>query len=316
MNNFEAEHHHAGDEPWQTVVPAVFSAEQPTRQTLNTWALVLDSRSIPCCLENRDNRLCLTVPPELHATAQHELERFQQDNQDWPPLLPATRTIKTSTLATVSTLLLLATFHNLIHLENSFNTTLSMPDWTHLGRAQAALIRDGEWWRTITALTLHADWTHLSGNLAIGGIFIFFLCREVGTGLAWFAILAAGTIGNYANAWLQNPSHSSVGASTAVFGAVGILAAIGMVHYRHHTRKRWQMPIAAALALLGILGTEGKNTDIGAHLFGFTAGIGLGLAVAITTSRIGLPGKGLNALFALASAVLVGIAWWSALAAP
>lgn len=313
MNNFE-EQYKNGDEPWQMVVPISFSSSKPADSNiLKLWALVLDSRSIPCCIEKTDNCLILTVPPEYTATAVQELEQFYLANIDWPPIIQNLPNIKTSTMATVSILLLLATFHNLVHLENSTVKTVLMPDFMNLGTAQASLILDGQWWRAITALTLHADWIHLSGNLAIGGIFIYFLCREIGTGLAWFSILTSGTIGNMANICIQGRLHSSVGASTAVFGAVGVLAAISMAHNYKNKRKRWQMPIAAALALLGILGTEGKNTDIGAHLFGFMAGIGIGLLIVLVIIRHALPGKILNALFAFAALFIVGVAWWFAI---
>src|SRR6185369_4433376 len=110
--------------------------------------------------------------------------------------------------------------------------------------------------------TLHADLTHLLSNVTIGGIFIILLCRELGSGLAWSLLLGSGALGNLVNALVQAPTHRSVGASTAVFGAVGILAAISMVRYRHHLQRRWFIPVAAGLALLAILGTEGKNTDL------------------------------------------------------
>ena len=44
-------------------------------------------------------------------------------------------------------------------------------DWATTGAAQAGLIREGAWWRTITALSLHADVLHLMSNLASGVIF-------------------------------------------------------------------------------------------------------------------------------------------------
>ena len=87
--------------------------------------------------------------------------------------------------------------------------------------------------RLVTALTLHADWQHLLGNLLIGGIFISRLCRDLRSGPAWLLLLASGALGNLANAWLQNPAHRAVGASTAIFGAVGMLATISMVRSRH-----------------------------------------------------------------------------------
>jgi len=102
-----------------------------------------------------------------------------------------------------------------------------------------------------------------------------------------------GALGNLVNAGLQSPTHSSVGASTAVFGAVGILAALSMVRYGRNLRRRWMLPVAAALALLALLallGTEGKNSDLGAHLFGFIYGGCLGLITEYLIGRHGRPG--------------------------
>ena len=95
--------------------------------------------------------------------------------------------------------------------------------------------------------------------------------------------------------------------------AVGILAAISVVRYRHRLQKRWALPIAAALGLLALLGTEGENTDLGAHLFGFVSGTGLGLAAEYLIGRYGRPGRGVNAVLALACVGVVISAWWAAL---
>jgi len=276
------------------------------------WALVLDARTVPCLLENRDDGMHLRVPPEQYERAIHELRSYVRENEHWPPLTPPARPLFENTLATLSVLILLATFHNLTRIETSL-TGISMPDWIDLGNAQAGGILDGQWWRLVTALTLHADWAHLSSNLAIGGIFVYFLCRELGSGLAWILLLSAGVLGNLVNAWVQSPGHSSVGASTAVFGAVGILAAISLVRYRHQLQHRWPVPVAAALALLALLGTEGKNTDLGAHLFGFVYGGFLGLITESLIVRRGCPGPVLNVLLALISVAVVVGAWWAAL---
>ena len=123
----------------------------------------------------------------------------------------------------------------------------------------------------------------------------------------------SGIFGTLANAWYQPPYHTSVGASTLVFGAVGILAAVRVVRERDRVRKRWFLPVAGALALLAMLGTEGENTDIGAHLFGFLFGIILGLAVECLVERFGRPGPRGNALLALCSAAVPVAAWWAAL---
>jgi hypothetical protein len=64
---------------------------------------------------------------------------------------------------------------------------------------------------------------------------------------------------------------------------------------------------------LALLGSEGENTDLGAHLFGFASGIGLGLATGALRSGKGRPDAGPNALLALACIGLVIGAWWAAL---
>ena len=209
-------------------------------------------------------------------------------------------------------LFLIAIFHNLTQLDLDY-LNLSTADWISRGNADAGAIMAGQWWRAVTALTLHAGGLHLFGNLTIGGCFIVLLCRALGSGLAWSLLLASGTFGNLLNAWVQSPRHHSVGASTTVFGAVGLLAAINLLYNRQNLRRRWYLPLAAALALLALLGSEGENTDLGAHLFGFAVGIGLGLATDSLHSGKGRPGARLNALLSLACIGLVVGAWWAAL---
>ena len=139
------------------------------------------------------------------------------------------------------------------------------------------------------------------------------LSRLLGSGRAWFLVLCAGSLGNFLNALVQSPDHRSIGASTAVFGAVGLLATINMFHFRSNLRRSWSMPIAAALGLLALLGASGENTDIGAHLFGFIAGIGLGFVSDLFTKRGKWSWKQINEGLAFVSVSLIFIAWALAL---
>jgi membrane associated rhomboid family serine protease len=275
------------------------------------WSLVLEARYLPFNMEKKGGGVILLVPARSFAASLEELRLFEKENRGWPPFQPLSAPIVENTLATLSVLILLATFYNLTLLD--ITIAGHRVDWVTIGNAYAGKIVHGEWWRLITALTLHADWLHLISNLTLGGIFIVFLCRELGSGLSWSLLLASGTLGNLANAFMQLPDHRSVGASTLVFGAVGILGAISVLRYRRELRKRWPLPIAAAIGLLALLGTEGKQTDLGAHLFGFVFGIILGLLAGILTERFGRPGKWLNASLAFLSALLVLFAWWSAI---
>ena len=79
-------------------------------------------------------------------------------------------------------------------------------------------------------------------------------------------------MGNLATAGVARTGYFSIGASTAVFGALGGLTALQLVSRR---RKGW-ITIGAGVALLAMLGT-GEKSDLLAHLFGFLAGAGLGL---------------------------------------
>jgi rhomboid protease GluP len=283
-----------------------------SQRSARLWALVLDARYIECRIEQTEGGWVVEVPPAALPAALKELRLFVQENRHWPPVHPPPRPMIENTLSTLSILLLLATFHNLTALDLTIMGHHPV-DWIGIGNAQAGAILDGECWRLATALTLHADWLHLLSNLAIGGIFVIFLCRDLGSGLAWSLLLASGMFGNLANAYIQLRSHSSVGSSTAVFAAVGMLGAISMVRYRNHLRKRWLLPVAAAVALLTLLGTEGKQTDLGAHLFGFVFGLGFGMLAELFIGWAGRPGRLVNALLAAASSSVLVAAWWCAL---
>lgn len=155
-------------------------------------------------------------------------------------------------------------------------------DGVRRGAADAARILAGEWWRAVTALTLHADLSHVAGNCIAFAIFGSSVCRWFGPGLGLWLIVAAGAGGNALNAIVRDAPHSAIGASTAVFGAIGILAAL-QLHRRRTAgagrglmRMRAWAPLAAGLGLLALLGSS-ERSDLGAHLFGFAVGSVLGL---------------------------------------
>ena len=313
----ENEYSRAAEAEWLVIQPVQVSGSQSDaapEHRVRLWALVLDARSVPCRIHTGADGWQLLVPPDSLSTAYIELRLFEEENRNWPPPVPPVRPLAENTLATLSVLVLLATFHNIVQLDSSF-FGYAVPDWIAIGTAQASRIRDGQWWRLITALTLHADLLHLLSTLAIGGVFVILLCRELGSGLAWCLLLGTGTLGNLVNAFVQSPTHSSVGASTAVFSAVGILAALRLVRYRQHLQGRWPLPMAAALGLLALLGTEGRNTDVGAHLFGFFCGVCMGLITEYLVERYGCPGRMLNGMLALISLAVVVAAWWVAMVA-
>jgi membrane associated rhomboid family serine protease len=248
-----------------------------SKRQLRNWSLVLQACEIPCQSQRLDHGWQLLVPREHYQAALSELRDYERENRNWPPPLPEQPIQQENTATTIWVLIALGLFH--ILTQKQLNLFGQQPiNWYELGNAHAGKILAGEWWRTVTALTLHSGGVHLASNIIIGGVFINRLCRDLGSGPGWSLVLLSGTLGNLANALAQNPEHRSIGASTAVFGAVGLLAAINTMRYRASLRHRWPIPVAAALGLLALLGAGGENTDIGAHLFGFLWGTALGLA--------------------------------------
>jgi len=169
-------------------------------------------------------------------------------------------------------------------------------DWKGAGRTDAAAMGDGELWRASTALGLHGDLGHLASNLVFGGLFLGALALALGPGPALFVLLVAGTLGNLLNAAVVGAPHFSVGASTAVFAAVGALAATQWFRQLRLGKSAASkvIPFVAAALLLafhgvgkvqfhpvtGIQRPADDNTDIGAHFAGFLCGILVGAVLS------------------------------------
>lgn len=150
--------------------------------------------------------------------------------------------------------------------------------------SSVGLIARGEWWRPFTALFLHANLSHLVGNLAGGVIFAGLVSRSVGPALGWLLILGCGTLGNTLVSRLTYPEpFVSLGASTAVFAALGILCGTGVAEiFYERVRSPWMRifaPLFAGLVILGWLGGGNDgNTDVLGHVFGFGSGVMAGIA--------------------------------------
>ncbi len=187
-------------------------------------------------------------------------------------------------------------------------------NWVNRGVLEISLLRDGEWWRAFTALTLHADLGHLLANLAFGMLFAYPASQFVGVGVAWLAIVLGAGAANVVDMALHPPEHSILGASTAVFTALGLTSAFTW-RRRATGSLTWMQrlaPLVAGIALLAFTGTGGERTDVLAHLLGFIVGVGAGSALAHV--RLPSPGRTtpqwIAGGFALA---ILAAAWWAAL---
>jgi membrane associated rhomboid family serine protease len=292
-----------------------------------TWVVVLEGRSVKQAeeasfvlralgiehqLTQLESRWQLSVPAENAAQASEELESYRAESRLDPqhgPVRLAEVDRGWAGVAGYAAVVLMAAI--------AANQQLFGAPWVASGRLEVDRVLAGEWWRPVTALTLHVDAAHLASNLVFGGFFGLYAGRYLGSGLAWLCILAGGTLGNALNALIQPAGHRAVGASTAVFAALGLLAAYTWRRgfFRRTHWKRRVAPLTAALGLLAFLGTGGGvdgQVDIMAHLTGFLAGLSIGalLAGGDLPRRAGAQ----RASAGLAAAILIG-AWVWALAA-
>ena len=110
--------------------------------------------------------------------------------------------------------------------------------------------------------------------------------------------------------------YSAIGASTAVFGSIGLLSGYAW-RQRLTLRERWLYrwtPLIGGVSLLALLGAGGEHVDVLGHLLGFLTGVllGSGFALAgIPRSRRAAPQN----LAAGAGAALIVAAWWAGLRA-
>jgi rhomboid protease GluP len=269
--------------------------EDPDRDAAEERSVVLEAMGIAHEVEpTPDGRWALRVDDLDAPAADAALRAWEAENLPRPA--PVDRADYGSSLAgaVVGCLLLAA-----------FVLADQRPGWEleARGHADAARMLAGQWWRAATALTLHADLPHVAGNAVAMALFLGAVARRLGPALATWLGLAAGVAGNALTALAAPAGHVSLGASTAVFGALGTLSALQV------PRRRAWLTLGVGVALLGLLGT-GARADLLAHLLGFAAGVAGGLAVR----RSAPPRRSLlQPALALAAAIPVALAWWQAL---
>jgi len=244
------------------------------------WALVLLAQGLSPRVRRRPDGAVLSVPQDQVERARAGLSVYESENPKKPAeSLEPTHTAGSLVGSAVAGILILLFFI----ITDISNSTMS---WFERGSADAQKILNGEFWRTVTALTLHADVVHALSNAIAVALFLGAVSSVLGIGLGAALMLMAGAGGNLANAFLHGSAHVSVGASTSIFGAVGLLGGVAVVtRGRASSKRRVWLPIAAALALLAMLGTGGERVDIWAHLFGLLVGGVLGILIALTTPR-------------------------------
>jgi membrane associated rhomboid family serine protease len=280
----------------------------PDRRTAEEWVLVLVAEGIEGGLLWVDGGIAVVAPAEDVERSRPLLEAFEGEQRaaredaavpepaEWGPTQIG---------------VILAAGILLFFLETGVRDPSVA--WFARGSARSGAILGGELWRTVTALTLHADLIHAVGNAIACLLFVGALGRALGPGVTALLLLLAGAAGNALTAGVRGPGYDSVGASTAVFAAVGALASLAVARRRRVPRaRRWRdfAPFAAGLGILAMLGT-GEESDVWAHFLGLVSGAALGAAAAVLPRPPG--GRTQAALCAFAAAALLA-AWARALA--
>ncbi len=298
------------EEPAPTVA---FIGPLPNAHQAREWALVLQSQSIAYAMLMAADGWLLRVAALEHERAVDAIDLYEEENENWPP-----ERHRDLPRHPPSPVILLALLAMVLFFFNVTGPVRWGASWFTQGRTEAALLF-AEPWRMVTALTLHADGQHVLGNAVSGAIFATMVSRRIGAGAALLTIVLAGALGNAANALYHfSDGHRSIGASTAVFGAVGILAAIqtlmvlGRSGEPDHRFKVVDLlgPVIGGLALLGSLGSS-PNSDLGAHGFGFLAGVLVGgvAGVLVQRHKDRKPSPTLQVGLGLAFVAVVGGCW-------
>lgn len=248
--------------------PDFFIVRTTTAKQFKEVELLLLSRAIPFTVRNDYWEKLFYIPQQSEAKAIAELKSYLEENKNWPPVERelSSKGFGFSPLH-VLVVLCLAYFH--WHVTRfGFR-----PDWLDNGKFIATNVISGEWWRLITALTLHVDDAHLLSNMAGLMVFVSGVGYFVGPGFSWLAVLASAALGNLANALFSQTIQPSIGASTAVFAAVGLVSLFGIRSYLHQKQFKVKTfaPFMAGFGLFAMLGTN-PQTDVSAHLFGFLSG--------------------------------------------
>ncbi|MCY8452070.1 rhomboid family intramembrane serine protease [Bacillus spizizenii] len=132
-------------------------------------------------------------------------------------------------------------------------------------------VANGEWWRLITPVLLHAGFTHLLFNSM--SIFLFAPTLERMLGKARFLLVYAGSgiIGNIGTYVTEPLDYVHVGASGAIFGLFGVY--LFMVLFRKELiGQEHSKMILTLLAFAVLMSFINSNINMMAHLFGLCGG--------------------------------------------
>jgi len=278
-----------------------FLNEIDTEAQALEWSLVLQAMSVEHTILQLENYWKIEVAPEIISFAETQIWLYENEMNGIEPV--AALSSQVDSLSSLIIPFIMIVFHLII------TRYVTDVNWFEQGIASVKMIYEGEWWRVVTALTLHGGLVHLFSNLIIGSIVVSSLFNMAGVGFAWFLLLLSGIGGNLINVFVQHSEFRSLGTSTAVFGAFGVVGGIALVSKK--IRDRSWVPFVGSLILLALMGGS-RGSDLGGHLFGFVFGVVLGVIAKLTILRNGIPSRWQSAVYGFISWIIVIVAWYLA----
>jgi rhomboid protease GluP len=267
--------------PGGALVPLRAAADNATAEG---WGFVLDALGIANQVQAHEGAFVLWVPEGERTRAESALRAQDAEAVERAQAVVPAPLDHGRSAAGLAMVIVLAAFYYVAGAREDGDHG----GWFARGTAVAEAIVHGQWYRAATALTLHADPVHILGNGVATLLFVTALGRWVGGGLALLLTLAAGTLGNLIVAYSYGQGHASVGASTATFGALGLLGGLQIVRWLRGraapgARRRVMTVLAACLGIFAMLGAGSRSevfghvqVDVRAHLAGLGVGLGLG----------------------------------------
>lgn len=257
----------------------------PRKSACDERALVLLALGVVGLIERADDGFVLLVDAEDSARAASQLSSYELERAlEWQRAAAVPPPVKLHGAAWVGCVVYAAV---LLAVALMIANGIGRLDAFERGTLDGAGVQAGQWWRAWTALTLHLDAAHLAANLGAGCWFGYLASRQLGSGVAWLLTLEGAAVAGLLEGLLGPADHRAVGASTAVFTALGLLSAYAW-RMRQQLPQRWPQrwaPLVAGVVLLGWLGSAGEDTDLIGHVAGFAVGVALGVLAALPAAQ-------------------------------
>ena len=206
----------AAEQPAEPEYPETVQVSEGTFRQVRDDSLVLLSQGIEHRLvRSEEGPFQIFIVPEMESAAKTQLELYHKENppKEENPPIPLSFSLQPLWVLLAPILVTLLQFTDKINLHSE-------------GVSDAAKVLKGEWWRSLTAQTLHGDARHLASNLLCGYIVMNMITFRIPLlRLAPFIAVAAAVANLCVSATVQT-DFRSLGFSTFVFAAIGCLSVI------------------------------------------------------------------------------------------